>query len=70
MTDAKSTKLDISDTTTDKTIQKMMTEMTVVIKALNDLRDHLKDTEDVGIDREGKVDEAQIKRDQFVEEKR
>jgi len=46
MVGAKSTKSDLSDTTMDKTIQTVTTEMTVVTKALDDFRDHLKDTED------------------------
>ena len=37
MTDVKSTKSDTSDTTMDKTVQKMMTNMIVLTKALNDL---------------------------------
>lgn len=45
-----------------------MTEMTIVTKALGDLRNHLKDTEDVRIDREERADKAQIKRDKLVEE--
>ena len=67
MTDTKSLKSDISDTTMGKIIHTMITNITVVTKVVDDLREKLKDTEEAQKDRNQKIDEAQTVRDQQVE---